>query len=146
MLQSAERAQQAKFDAQPADEAATGATQKRVELAAKAATGTRRAQVQCHKSMCRLESEHESNAAFLRFYQAEVVDLRTAWRGSVAYVRVDRSPAGTVTAVAFLGPEKSQLPQQVTADTRIRGCATTVDCTSEGPGRAESPRKPPEAP
>jgi hypothetical protein len=144
-LQKFERDQQAAFDAQAPNAPTSTAAQTRFDNVVKAIPGTRKAKADCRGTICRLETEHESNAAFAQFYQAAVVDIRTAWRGSVRVVRVDRSGNG-VTAVAFLGPEPPGFPAEITAKTPIRGCPSTTDCpTGGGPVRGEPSRKP-EAP
>jgi hypothetical protein len=145
-LQKSERDQQAAFEAQSPNPAASKVAQARFDNVAKAVAGTRKATADCRGTTCRLQTEHESNTAFAQFFQAAVVDVRTAWRGSVRVVRIDRSASG-VAAVAFLGPEQEGFPAQVTAQTPIRGCPSGTDCpTGGGPVRGESTRKPPEAP
>jgi hypothetical protein len=126
-LQEAERSQQATFDGQPTDEAATKAAQEKIDHVVKIAAGTTQAAITCKKSICRLKTSHDTKASFLQFYEAAVLDIRTAWHGSVQFVRVE--PAGNgVTALAFLGPEPTGWPDKVTPQTIIRGCPTTTDC------------------
>src|SRR5690349_1730872 len=55
-----ERDKQASFDAQPADDGATRAAQEKFDRAAKLAMGTTRAAVTCHKTICRLDTSHDS--------------------------------------------------------------------------------------
>jgi hypothetical protein len=127
-LKEAERSQQATFDRQPADDAATKAAQEKIDHVVKIAKGTTQAAIKCKKSICRLQTSHDSKASFLQFYEAAVVDMRTAWHGSVQFVRVE--PAGNgIAALAFLGPEPNvSPPDKVTPQTIIRGCPTTTDC------------------
>jgi hypothetical protein len=142
-IKAQERAYQARFDEQPPDEGAKKKAQERWTHLALGLEGTQVHQLECHRTICRLETRHANDAAFQKFVRSSFMDVRTAWRGSFAVVRVDRAAAsgdpakqadGPVTALVFLGEERPDWP-------------TIPEPPAKGAAQGESPPSPkPEKP
>jgi len=118
-IKAQERAYQTKFEQQPLDDAAKKLTEERLGHLTQLLMGTKVQKLECRRSMCRIETQHANDTAFKKFIYATFMDVRTAWHGSFAVVRVDRpAPSadvakqgeGAISAVVFLGEERPGWP------------------------------------
>jgi len=119
-IKAQEQGYQAKFDQQPPDDAARKIAQERLSHVTVALAGTKVQRLECHRELCRLETLHENDAALQKFIQAAFMDVRTAWHGPFAVVRVDhagglgervKESVGPVSALVFLGEERHDWPK-----------------------------------
>jgi hypothetical protein len=103
---------EAAFFAEPADPAwaRTAETQLRTQMP----PGTLR-NVECHSSICRVETEHESRDAFGTFYQRAIMMPETrVWKGSSFSTLLDETAAsrgGPLVVVTYLAREGRELPR-----------------------------------
>ena len=112
-VEAQERAYQAKFEQQPPDAAAKKRAEDGLGRVTQNLAGSGVGKLECRGTMCRLETQHQNDAALQKFIYSAFLDVRTAWRGSFAVVRVDRAKQGDgpVSAVVFLGEERQDWPK-----------------------------------
>ncbi|HEY0992689.1 MAG TPA: hypothetical protein VGD80_36800 [Kofleriaceae bacterium] len=101
-----------KFAAQDSDPAWSrdAARQADQALASALPAGTTLGHVECHASLCRVESFHESREAYRSFVDASFLSRdKKLWNGAAASIVLEASEAG-VKAVSYIAREGSEFP------------------------------------
>ena len=67
--------------------------------------------VECHASMCRIESRHEDAARYRQFAHSAFIDPETeSWNGGFFSTAVPEPGSGRLLAVAYVAREGQELP------------------------------------